>query len=270
MPLPPCAQPWPRSMTRDAAGDLFSLRYASLAAKLDAENALFRIRTELAQVNAYALQKVTDTKLRLRDSRDKTTTSITFAKAVILVLTGISLIVAIGSALFVSRYVVRNLHQITAVMRRLAAGDLKARLPKKASSSDEIGQLSEAFRKFRSNALRLERKTREVWRRNELFITVFQNISDGVAVLSPTGQILAENDRVRELLRLERAGRGKRMTLPELLESHRSNAAPMKTTRRIWRIRRHHRPRAGSAPVGIARRRLGLAVFRNDGTQKDR
>ncbi|WP_297837218.1 ATP-binding protein [uncultured Roseibium sp.] len=199
-------------------GDLFSLRYASLAAKLDAENALFRIRTELAQVNAYALQKVTDTKLRLRDSRDKTTTSITFAKAVILVLTGISLIVAIGSALFVSRYVVRNLHQITAVMRRLAAGDLKARLPKKASSSDEIGQLSEAFRKFRSNALRLERKTREVWRRNELFITVFQNISDGVAVLSPTGQILAENDRVRELLRLERAGRGKRMTLPELLE----------------------------------------------------
>jgi signal transduction histidine kinase len=199
-------------------GDLFSLRFSNLAAKLDAENALFRIRSEVAQVNAYALQKVTDTKLRLRDSRDKTTTSITFAKAVILVLTSISLIVAAGSALFVSRHVTGNLHQITAVMRRLAAGDLRAKLPKKASSSDEIGQLSEAFRKFRSNALRLERKTREVWRRNELFITVFQNISDGVAVLSPTGQILAENDRVRELLRLERADRGERLTLRELLD----------------------------------------------------
>lgn len=199
-------------------GDLFSLRFSSLAAKLDAENALFRIRTEIARVNDYAQQKVADTKLRLQDSRDKTTTSITFAKAVILVLTIISLIVAAGSALFVSRHVVGNLHQITAVMRRLAAGDLKAKLPKKASSSDEIGQLSEAFRKFRSNALRLDRKTREVWRRNELFITVFQNISDGVAVLSPTGQILAENDRVRELLRLERSDRGSRLTLPELLD----------------------------------------------------
>ncbi|MEM9630783.1 MAG: ATP-binding protein [Pseudomonadota bacterium] len=199
-------------------GDLFSLRFSDLAAKLDAENALFRIRTEVAQVNAYALQKVADARARLQVSRDQTTTSITFAKAVILFLTAISMIVAAGAALFVSRYVVGNLHQITDVMRRLAAGDLKARLPKKASSSDEIGQLSEAFRKFRSNALRLERKTREVWRRNELFITVFQNISDGVAVLSPTGQIIAENGRVRELLRLEPVSGDNRLTLEELIE----------------------------------------------------
>ncbi|PVB60550.1 ATP-binding protein [Labrenzia sp. 011] len=198
-------------------GDLFSLRYSGLAAKLDAENALFRIRTEVAQVNAYALQKVTDAKLRLQASRERTTTSITFAKAVIVVLTAISMIVAVVSALFVSRYVAANLHRITDVMRRLAAGDLKARLPKKSSSSDEIGQLSEAFRKFRSNALRLERKTREVWRRNELFITVFQNISDGVAVLSPAGQILAENGRVRELLRLEPVRDEHRLTLQDLI-----------------------------------------------------
>ncbi|KZM49380.1 ATP-binding protein [Labrenzia sp. OB1] len=198
-------------------GDLFSLRYSELAAKLDAENALFRIRTEVAQVNAHALQKVTDAKVRLQASRERTTTSLTFAKAVIVVLTVISMIVAAMSALFVSRYVTANLHRITDVMRRLAAGDLKARLSKKSSSSDEIGQLSEAFRKFRSNALRLERKTREVWQRNELFITVFQNISDGVAVLSPTGQILAENGRVRELLRLEPARENGRLTLHELI-----------------------------------------------------
>ncbi|MCV0426235.1 MAG: response regulator [Roseibium sp.] len=200
-------------------GDLFSLRFSGLAARLDAENAIFRIRTEVAQVNAYALQKVADAQSRLQVSRDQTTTSIGFAKAVILVLTAISMIVAVGAALFVSRYVVGNLHQITDVMRRLAAGDLKARLPKKAGSSDEIGQLSEAFRKFRSNALRLDRKTREVWRRNELFTTVFQNISDGVAVLSPSGQIIAENDRVRELMRLEPAGDDDRLSLPDLIEN---------------------------------------------------
>ena len=200
-------------------GDLFALRFSGLAARLDAENAIFRIRTEVAQVNAYALQKVADAQSRLQISRDQTTTSIGFAKAVILVLTAISMIVAVGAALFVSRYVVGNLHQITAVMRRLAAGDLKARLPKKTRSSDEIGQLSEAFRKFRSNALRLDRKTREVWRRNELFTTVFQNISDGVAVLSPSGQIIAENDRVRQLLRLEPIRDDERLTLPELIET---------------------------------------------------
>ncbi|MDN3721889.1 ATP-binding protein [Roseibium salinum] len=89
---------------------------------------------------------------------------------------------------------------------------------KKPASSDEIGQLSEAFRTFRANALRLNRKTKEIWRRNELFITVFQNISDGVAVLSPTGQIIAENGRVRELLRLEPPRRDGRLTLPQLIE----------------------------------------------------
>ncbi|WP_269583223.1 ATP-binding protein [Roseibium sp. Sym1] len=200
-------------------GDLFALRFSGLAAKLDAENALFRIRTEVAQVNAFALNTVTDAKRRLQISRDRTTTSITFAKTVILALTGLSMIVAVGSAVFVSRYVIANLHQITAVMRRLAAGDLKAKLSRKTISRDEIGQLSEAFRKFRSNALRLERKTREVWRRNELFITVFQNISDGVAVLSPTGQIIAENGRVRELLRLMPAETGPRPNLAQLIEA---------------------------------------------------
>ncbi|TYC51237.1 HAMP domain-containing protein [Rhodobacterales bacterium] len=199
-------------------GDLFSLRYSEIAARLDAENALFRIRTEVAQVNDYALRTVTDARLRLRDSRDRTTTSITFAKAVILVLTGLSMIVAVGAAVFVSRYVVGNLHRITALMRRLAAGDLKARLPRTAGRADEIGQLSEAFRKFRSNALRLERKTREVWRRNELFITVFENISDGVAVLSPTGQIIAENGRVRDLLRVQPARGDNRITLAKLIQ----------------------------------------------------
>ncbi|MBN9669524.1 ATP-binding protein [Roseibium aggregatum] len=199
-------------------GDLFSIRFSELAARLDAENALFRIRTEVAQVNAYALRKVTDARLRLQVSRDRTSTSLTFAKAVILALTALSLIVALLAALFVSRYVVGNLHRITDVMRRLALGDLKAKLPRKSGTSDEIGQLSEAFRKFRSNALRLERKTREVWRRNELFITVFENISDGVAVLSPSGSILAENARVRELLRLKPAGDDSRFTLPELLQ----------------------------------------------------
>lgn len=198
-------------------GDLFAIRFSELAARLDADNALFRIRTEVAQVNAFALRKVSDARLRLQDSRDRTTTSLTFAKTVILLLTGLSLIVALAAALFVSRYVVGNLHRITDVMRRLALGDLKAKLPRKTGTSDEIGQLSEAFRKFRSNALRLERKTREVWRRNELFITVFENISDGVAVLSPNGSILAENSRVRALLRLDPTRDGPRVTLPELI-----------------------------------------------------
>lgn len=181
---------------------LFMLKHQSLTAALDAQSALFRIRQLSDQITSYAAQKVVDAEDRLRLARTQTSQNLIVAQTVVTVLTLFSSLVAAAAAMFVYRYVVRNLRQIADGMRRLAAGDHHNDLPRNNRSQDEIGQLFDAFSIFRKNAQKLERRTVEMKRQNDLFSSVFRNIKDGVAILSRSGQIEAENDKVRELLRL--------------------------------------------------------------------
>ncbi|MFC6761682.1 HAMP domain-containing protein [Sulfitobacter porphyrae] len=194
-----------RTISRDDT--LFNLVYRSLAISLDAENALFRIRTEAERINLLAAQKVTAARERLELSQADTRARLALAQWVMLVLMAVSVGVAVVSAVFVSRYVVMNLHRIAQAMRRLAAGDRATRLERRLESDDEIGQLFSAFRIFRSNALRLDRNSRLIRRQNTLFSRVFENITDGVVITAASGRILAQNQRIRALLRLPE-GRG--------------------------------------------------------------
>ncbi len=203
-----------RTITRDDS--LFNLVYRNLAISLDAENALFRIRTEAERINQLAAQKVTAARQRLEASQADTRARLAVAQWVMLALMAVSLVVAVVSAVFVSRYVVMNLRRIAQAMRRLAAGDRATRLERRLEGSDEIGQLFSAFRIFRANALRLDRNSRLIRRQNTLFSRVFENITDGVVITAASGRILAQNLRTNDLLRLPN-GAGAAETVDDLL-----------------------------------------------------
>jgi len=181
---------------------LFVLKHREIAARLDAENALFRIRQEAERISTYAEDTVASAEARLSQARAETSDNLGLAKKSFLALTLASLFVAITSSAYVSRYVTRNLRRIADAMRRLAAGDHRSDLPQARVAEDEIGQLFSAFQVFRENARKLDRRTSEIRRQNALFSRVFRNIKDGVAISAVSGGIEAENDNLRALLRL--------------------------------------------------------------------
>lgn len=196
---------------------LFVLKHRDLAARLDAENALFRIRQEARRVSTFAETKVALAEDRLSQARAETSTNLQVAKNAFLALTVASLLVAITSSLYVSRYVARNLQRIAQAMRRLAAGNHSTEPPRGPNSEDEIGQLYAAFHVFRESARKLERRTRQIGHQNALFSRVFRNIKDGVAIASSKGWIEAENENLRELLRLPPAQDRTRARVSDLI-----------------------------------------------------
>ncbi|MEP2715424.1 ATP-binding protein [Pseudophaeobacter sp.] len=196
---------------------LFVLKHKEIAAQLDAENALYRIRQEASRITRFAEDKVAQAEARLSQARAETSNNLSIAKNWFLALTLMSLLVAISSSQYVSRYVAGNLQRIAEAMRRLAAGNHRADLPKGPKSTDEIGQLFAAFAVFRENARKLDRRTSQIRHQNALFSRVFRNITDGVAITSAQGEIEAENDNLRQLLRLPPAPKGHQVPIPMLM-----------------------------------------------------
>ncbi|WP_122072021.1 ATP-binding protein [Pseudophaeobacter sp. EL27] len=197
--------------------NLFVLKHRDLAARLDAENALFRIRQEARRVSTFAAVKVALAEDRLSQARAETSDNLKIAKNAFLALTVVSLLVAITSSLYVSRYVAGNLQRIAKAMRRLAAGNHRTGLPQGPNSQDEIGQLYAAFHVFRESARKLERRTRQIGHQNALFSRVFRDIKDGVVIASAEGVIKAENDNLRQLLRLPPAEKGAAARVADLI-----------------------------------------------------
>jgi signal transduction histidine kinase len=111
------------------------------------------------------------------------------------------------------------LHAISDAMIRLAAGDRQTRLPRGEGKGDEIGKLFRAFRFFRANALRLDRSHRQMAQRTALYENMMSGMNDGVAILSEQGQIVAQNDRLAPLLRVEAVRLAQRPKLSEILSS---------------------------------------------------
>ncbi|MFT7391594.1 MAG: nitrogen-specific signal transduction histidine kinase/HAMP domain-containing protein [Paracoccaceae bacterium] len=191
-----------RAVAEGAEG-LFELRRQELARLIKAEAALVRIRQGAAAVTAHSAAATALAQADIAEERTRTTTAISLAKSTILLVGLASAGLALVAALYVSGHVTANLRAISDAMMRLASGDRQTRLPRGEGQGDEIGKLFHAFRIFRANALRLDRSHRQMAQRTALFENMMAGISDGVAILSDTGQIVASNDRLGQVLRVD-------------------------------------------------------------------
>ena len=196
---------------------LFELRRLELARQIGAEAALVRIRQGAAAVTAYAAAATSDAQSVIAAERDSTTTAIALAKSTLLAVVLASAVLAFAAALYVSGYVTANLRAISDAMMRLAAGDRQTRLPRGEGQGDEIGKLFHAFRAFRANALRLDRSHRHMAQRTALYENMMAGMTDGVAILSEQGQIVAHNARLAPLLRVEPARLAQRARLADIV-----------------------------------------------------
>lgn len=181
---------------------LFELRRMELSRQIGAQAALVRIRHGSAAVADHSAAATTDAQATIAAERSRTTTAIALAKSTLLFVVLASATLALIAALYVSGYVTANLRAISDAMIRLAAGDRQTRLPRGEGQGDEIGKLFHAFRTFRANALRLDRSHRQMAQRTALYENMMAGISDGVAILSEQGQIVAHNDRLAPVLRI--------------------------------------------------------------------
>lgn len=196
---------------------LFELRRLELARQIGAEAALVRIRRGAAAVTAHAASATTLAQAAIAAERASTTTAIALAKSTLLLVVLASAALALVAALYVSGYVTANLRAISDAMIRLASGDRQTRLPRGEGQGDEIGKLFHAFRTFRANALRLDRSHRQMAQRTALYENMMAGISDGVAILSDQGQIMAQNHRLAQVLRVDPARLTGRPRLTEVI-----------------------------------------------------
>ena len=207
-----------RQMAEGPEG-LFELRRIELARQIGAEAALVRIRQGAARVADHAATATAEAQRVIATQRASTATAIALAKSTLLVVVLASAALALAAALYVSGYVTANLRAISEAMVRLASGDRQTRLPRGAGQGDEIGKLFHAFRIFRANALRLDRSHRQMAQRTALYENMMAGISDGVAILSDQGQIVAHNDRLAPVLRLDPARLSGRPRLDDVIQT---------------------------------------------------
>lgn len=207
---------WLEAQARGPDG-LFERRRQELARQLDAQAALVRIRQGAAAATAHAAAVTDEAQAVIASARASTATAIAVAKSTLLFVVLASAALALLAALYVSGHVTANLRAISEAMMRLASGDRQTRLPRGEGQGDEIGKLFHAFRTFRANALRLDRSHRQMAQRTALFDNMMASMTDGVAILGEQGQIVAQNDRLAPLLRIERAGLARRPRLAEVI-----------------------------------------------------
>ena len=92
----------------------------------------------------------------------------------------------------------RGLRDLTAVARRMAAGDLEART--RLESPDEIGQLGRTLDHLAAN---LSRSVRDLRDDRDLLERILQSMREGVLVMDGEHRILLANPSLREMLLLD-------------------------------------------------------------------
>ncbi|MBN8807395.1 MAG: HAMP domain-containing protein [Sphingomonas sp.] len=119
--------------------------------------------------------------------------------AALLVVALLIVIIAVWIALVVADRLVRPVGEMVGAARRVAAGDLTARVPDR-HTNDEIGTLASAF-----NAMtgRLEQQTGALESRRALIEAVMSGVSAGVISVGGDGAIRLINASAAELLRLD-------------------------------------------------------------------
>lgn len=201
----PDLQQLPVSMTKtpaqlaalaDGEQGLFLTQYRILQLKLESQRALTRVRSEAARLNASISEFISNAEFDISRRRLETSGQLANARILIAISALASIILALLSAHYVSRYVTANINSIADAMTKLAAGDHNPALPKPNRTGDEIGKLFDAFRVFRANAIRLRRSNSQLRRKTALFQSIFNNINDGIAITDSNGRLIEFNQRL--------------------------------------------------------------------------
>ncbi len=100
-----------------------------------------------------------------------------------------------GGWWFIRRYILRPVNQLAAASKRLAIGDLDARV--KLGSKDELAMLGETFNGM---AERLQAKLRELREKEQFLQQLVDAIPDGVRIIDESFQVLLANRTCREQL----------------------------------------------------------------------
>ncbi|MEZ2133130.1 MULTISPECIES: PAS-domain containing protein [unclassified Sinorhizobium] len=185
-----------------AAGDsgIPSARGDELAILAEGER-LVAENERLSRALTTALDRLVNVADReIADAARETATVQTFGTGVVL---GSALLTLVSSVLIVWLYVDRNLlARLAAVsqsMLAIAAGNLRAPLPKTAG--DEIGRMAEALRLFRDTAIEVEEKNlRDVAEARQRLIDAIESISEGFALYDAEDRLVLCNSRYREIL----------------------------------------------------------------------
>ncbi|SIT10815.1 methyl-accepting chemotaxis sensory transducer with TarH sensor [Insolitispirillum peregrinum] len=111
------------------------------------------IANEAVQVKDLSLQQQ-------RSIQNVSADQLAGAKAVVITLTILSLILGAGGAMVMGRSVVQPLLEMTSAMRSLAAGDKAVTIPA-THRGDEIGQMAAAVQVFKDNAIEMDRMEQE-------------------------------------------------------------------------------------------------------------
>ncbi|MDB5679249.1 ATP-binding protein [Sphingomonas bacterium] len=138
--------------------------------------------------------------------------------AALLAISLLIIAIAVWIALVVADRLVRPVNQLVGAARRVADGDLTARVPN-PRTDDEVGTLANAFNTMTG---RLEAQTSALERRRALIEAVMSGVSAGVISVAGDGAIRLINAPAAELLRIDAAeavGASMTTVAPELADA---------------------------------------------------
>jgi signal transduction histidine kinase/HAMP domain-containing protein len=194
--LPDIAQ----SLHRLSNGEtsIFQLRRNLLITERRISTVVALTRSHADQLGARASAYVAELRTVAKQRRDVVRETVRSGVSGLLLLGGISVLVALLGAAYVRR-VLRQLQSMTEVMARLAAGDTHQATPA-TERSDEIGELARAFQVFRDNLLDKQRLSLGLDSQRRLLETVFTSINDGLSAYDAEGRLVTWNPRFESSL----------------------------------------------------------------------
>jgi two-component system phosphate regulon sensor histidine kinase PhoR len=134
------------------------------------------------------------------------------ARRLVLFASGIALAVAVVLSSLAAQWISHAVRSLTAVARRMAAGDLSVRTT--VERHDEVSELSRALNQLAAN---LSSALQDLRSERDLLSQVLDSMREGVLLLDPNGRIVLANPELRRMLMLGADVTGK---LPaEMVES---------------------------------------------------
>ena len=203
-----------QALCEDPTLSFASLRLRQLQQQEQSAWLLASTRAISEQLSNAVTHFVDQTRQRINHESRQVAHTATSGQTGILLISLLCLLAA-GGGIAIVGSLGRGLTQVTAVMTRLASGNLEQQTPA-IERRDELGELARAFEVFRENAVEKERISRHLSEQTRLLETVFSNITDGLSVFDADGRLLAWNPHYARILELPPGALYRGMTLAEL------------------------------------------------------